>query len=169
MAYVWNINASDETWSEEAERLYKAAQKSAAKLQSLMEVFDPSQYEVDILRANEHERLKKVQSQYEAFLDLAIDFKIEVPNDSKAAVEAVEKVIKDSMVSYISAYSSKILTTATESAVSTSAEAEEQRRAMIEVEIDHEKIAFAYKSLTKELRRCEDWSQAETRTRLRWR
>ena len=162
MAYVWNINASDETWSEEAERLYKAAQKSAAKLQSLMEVFDPSQYEVDILRANEHEWLKKVQSQYEAFLDIAIDFKIEVPNDSKAAVEAVEKVIKDSMVSYISAYSSKILTTATESAVSTSAEAEEQRRAMIEVEIDHEKIAFAYKSLTKELRRCEDWSQADS-------
>ena len=92
MAYVWNINASDETWSEEAERLYKAAQKSAAKLQSLMEVFDPSQYEVDILRANEHEWLKKVQSQYEAFLDIAIDFKIEVPNDSKAAVDAVEKV-----------------------------------------------------------------------------
>ena len=35
MAYVWNIAATNETWSEEAERLYKQAQKAAAKLQSL--------------------------------------------------------------------------------------------------------------------------------------
>ena len=159
---VWNIYVADETWSQEAERLFTAAKKAASKLQSLQMVFDPSKYQVDIFRANKDEWMKKVQTQYEAFLDIAIDFKIEVPNDSKAAVEAVEKQISDEMVSFITAYSTKVLNVATESAIDASAEAETKRRAMIEVEIDHDKITSAYKSLSKELRKCEDWSKAES-------
>ena len=160
MADNWDILTTDDTWTEEAEKLLKEAKRAAAKMKNLLEVYAPSLYDEQILHANQNKWLKRVETSYEAFVDIAIDLQLEVPDAAKVSVTAKEDQIKEMMVAYVRSYNAKILSSNTESTASASAEA--KRRAMIEVKLAHEKINSDAKYLATELSKYEDWNVAES-------
>ena len=157
---------------------YSKIKKFGSKLKSLTTLYDPEKYPPDVLLSNKENWLNKIEDNFEEFTSVLIDMEDEdwLTEEDKRTLAAQKDMITNDMTAFILAYNTKVLqirpvpavpaplSTAVSDASSTAgseAAAQAKRTAVINVDIDYDKVRYKIKSLTKELSKCDDWNEAE--------
>lgn len=153
------------------------------ELQSLTQLYSPSNYPAEVLLANKDSWLKRVEEGFKKFTSLLFDFEEEEwPTDEdRADMQQRKDTMTAAMNEYILSYNTKMLslgaTTAPASVnvsptlpalspsisnASTLAAEQAKKAALIEVDICNDKLNVQIKSLKSEIGKIEDWSKAES-------
>ena len=175
--------AEDPAVTEKRREYQKRIRQVGARLKTLTALYDPAKYPAEVLLENKTNWLTRVEDKFEEFSTIFIDLEDEewTTEEDKRIMSAQNQEVTDAMTAFILTYNTKVLSirpaaatnpspavtvppplsNAPSIASSTSSEAAARRTAQVNVDVDSNKIKREAKLLSKELRKCEDWTEAE--------
>ena len=164
---------SDKEDDDPAEAYKDKMKELAIKLISLVELYDPDIYPVDVLRQNEAKWTKLIQECYTEMLSVIMDtdeadwmtenMKTNMMKDKDDS----KKLVKDYniKISQKLATATAVSSTQSSGAVSntnTSSDAAQTRRAQVNADIEFERLTSDAKLLSNEVRKVEDWTKVDS-------
>ena len=156
---------------------FKMLKTTSPKIRALTEMYDPAMYPANILKRNEPIWLKNVEDAFAQVMAVVIDIE-DVCTDSEAdqkvkkEVDEALPVIKKVMQKFLLAYNNKVMTLQPDiynevvpsvSRSGSNASSQGSARAIqVTVDIDKEKLTAEIKALNNELKRVDNWGEADS-------